>query len=122
MAISGHQWPSVALSGTHWQSVTISGNPWQSVAISDTHWQSVAIRGNPWPSVASHHRGLGALPIEPVVQRVHLRLCRLYICRRELGVAPVASLLRMQSATPLGLARHLIGLQSLKPQRGSNAL
>ena len=41
MAISGHQWQSVAISGQtdlgveeghQWQSVVISGNQWQSVA------------------------------------------------------------------------------------------
>ena len=63
MAISGHQWQSVANRGNQRQSeghfrVAISGHQWQSVAIRGNQkaifeWPSRAIRGNQRPSDAS---------------------------------------------------------------------
>ena len=43
--MSGHQWPSVAISGHPWPSVVIRGHQWSSVALADLAMHSNESRG-----------------------------------------------------------------------------
>ena len=55
VAISGHQWSSVVISGNQVSSVAIKSHQWPSSVISGTcrcahQWSSVAIKCHQWPS------------------------------------------------------------------------